>query len=151
MNRSISDLPRRFATLVFVLVLSASLLSAAGATLPTGNLLAIEPSSTWAGFARVHLKIENLRQTGQKLEGTYQIRVPLSPKQDDTGRVLLHTSGSIEELADRAATVTGSALSSTGQVNEVIVRMKPNGVVRIQVVTPKRTLRFKSRYASRRG
>ena len=151
MTRSTTDLPRRFATLAFVLVLSASLLNAASATLPSANLLVIEPSSTWAGFARVHLKIENLRQTGEILEGTYQIRVPLSPKQDDTGRVLLHASGSIEELADQAATVTGSALSSTGQVHEVIVRMQPNGVVRIQVVTPKRTLRFKSRYASRRG
>ena len=50
-----------------------------------------------------------------------------------------------------AATVTGNARSSTGKVHEVIVRMKSNGFVRIQVVTPRRTLRFKSRYASRRG
>jgi len=151
MTRSSHDLPRRFATLAFVLVLSASLLNAAKATLPAGNLLAIEPASTWAGFARVHLTIENLRQTGEMLEGTYQIRVPLSPEQDDTGRVILRSSISIEELAGRAATVSGTALSSSGQVNDVVVRMKPNGVIRIQVVTPKRTLRFKSRYAPLRG
>lgn len=151
MIRPTLDLRLRCVTLILVLVLSSSVLNAGGATLPTGRLLAIEPSTAWAGLARVHLKIEDLRQTGEMLEGTYQIRVPLSPRQDDTGRVLLRVSGSIEDLIDRAATVTGSAHSSTGQVNDVVVRMQPNGVVRIQVMTPKRTLKFKSRYASLRG
>ena len=151
MNRPTFDLRQRPTTLALILILSASLLSAGSAPLTGGGLLAIEPSTTWAGFARVHLEIQDLRQTGGVLEGTYQIRVPLSPRQDDTGRVVLRVSESIEELAGRAATVTGSAHSATGQVNDVVVQMKPNGVVRIQVTTPKRTLKFKSRYASLRG
>jgi len=81
------------------------------------------------------------------LEGTYRIRVPLSPKRNDTGRVVLHASGPIDEPGNKAATVTGSALSSTGQVHEIVARMQPNGVVRIHVTTPQRKLRFKSRYA----
>jgi len=85
------------------------------------------------------------------LEGTYQIRVPLSPRQNDSGRVLLRAPGSIDALGDNPATVTGSALSSTGHVHEVVAHMQPNGVVRIRVITSKRTLRFKSRYASRQG
>ena len=139
----------RVATLGFVLILSAGALQVAGATLPSGELLAIEPSSTWAGVARVHLEIENLQQTGQALEGDYQIRVPLSPRKNDSGRVVLHTSASIDELGSGNATVTGSAVSSTGQVHEVEARMQPDGVIRIQVVTPKRTLRFTSRVMSR--
>jgi hypothetical protein len=151
MNRSTYERrPSRFATLTLVLFLSA-ILSAPGATPPIGTLLEIEPSQTWVGIARVHLQIDDLRQTGEMLEGTYQIRVPLSPGQNDTGRVQLRTPESIEQFGDNKATVTGSALSSTGEVHEVVVRVQPNGVVRIQVVTPKRTLQFKSRLASRRG
>lgn len=122
-----------------------------GATTPTGKLLQLEPAQTWVGIARVHLEIEELRQTGDMLEGTYQIRVPLSPKQNDTGRVQIHTASSFDELGKKKRTVTGSAHSSTGEVHAVVVRVQPNGVVRIQVITPKRTLQFKSRLASSRG
>jgi len=142
--------PYRFAALALTLLLSA-ILSAPGATPPMGTLLEIEPAQTWVGFARVHLEIDDLRQTGEMLEGTYQIRVPLSPRQNDTGRVQLRTPESMQKLGDNKTTVTGSALSSTGEVHEVVVRVQPNGVVRIQVVTPKRTLQFKSKLASRRG
>ena len=151
MTRSTYDRTFRFASLGFALILSASVLSAARGTLPSATLLEIEPSKTWVGIARVHLEIDELRQTGEILEGTYQIRVPLSPRQNDTGRVLLRAPGSIDALGDNTATVTGSALSSTGQVHKVVVLMQPNGVVRIRVITPERTLRFKSRYASRQS
>jgi len=147
MDRSTHDRLLLVATLVLVLVLSASVPNAVGATLPAGKLLEIEPSWTWAGIARVYLEIEDLRQTGEMLEGTYRIRVPLSPRRNDTGRLVLHASGSIDEPGNNLATVTGSALSSTGQVHEVVARMQPNGVVRIHVTTPQRKLRFKSRYA----
>jgi len=130
-------------------MLSAAALNIGAATLPSEDALVIEPATTWAGIARVHLQIENLRQTGEVLEGTYQIRVPLSPTEDDSGRILLHSSASFDELGEAVATAIGSAVSSTGQVNEVVARTQPNGVIRIEVVTPKRTLRFKSRYVSR--
>ena len=132
-------------------MLLALSVNAFGSPLFSGWLLKIEPSSTWVGIARVHLEIENLRQAGQRLEGTYRIRVPLSPEQNDTGRLLLHASEPLDGRGDNEATVIGSALSSTGQVHEVIAHIQPNGVVQIDVTTPARKLRFKSRYASRPG
>ncbi len=83
------------------------------------------------------------------LEGTYRIEVPLSPKHNDTGRIFLRAPASFDELGAAFATLTGSAVSSTGEVNEVVARTQPDGVVRIQIATPKRTLRFTSRYAER--
>lgn len=131
---------------VFVL-LSAAALQVAAAKALAERLLMIEPASTWAGIARVHLEIEDLRQTGELLEGNYQIRIPLAPRRNDVGRIVLHSSATADQLGASLATVTGSAVSSTGQVHDVVAWMRPDGVVRIQVVTPDRILRFKSRYA----
>ncbi|NIM02178.1 MAG: hypothetical protein GTN89_15640 [Acidobacteria bacterium] len=127
-------------------ILAAASVPADEAGPATERLLTIEPSATWAGVARVHLEIEDVRQIGDVLEGTYRIRVPLSPGRNDTGRLVLHTSASLDKLGTTLATVSGDAVSSTGEVHEVDARMQPDGVVRIRVVTPWRTLRFKSRY-----
>jgi hypothetical protein len=151
MTRSSHERPFRFAALGFALILTVSVLNAGPAALRQETLLEIAPTKTWVGFARVHLEIEDLRQTGEILEGTYQIRVPLLPQQNDTGRLLLRAPDSIDELVNSKATVTGRAVSSSGQVNDVLVLMRPNGVIQIRVITPQRTLRFKSRYASRQG
>ena len=143
-----SPLSRLLATtLASTLILAAGSLHVDGATRTSGNLFVIEPSSTRAGIARVHLEIEDLRQTGELLEGTYSIRVPLLPGKNDTGHIVLHAPGSLDDRGGAAAAMTGRAVSSTGQVHEVVARIQPDGVVRIQVVTPKRTLRFTSRYA----
>lgn len=133
------------ALLGWVLVLSAAALPWAGATPVAGRLLHIEPSSTRAGIARVHLELEGLRQNGETLEGTYQIRVPLLPWEDDTGQVVLHAPASLDHLGEGVTTMSGSAVSLTGQVNDVVARVLPGGVVRIRIDTPRRTLTFTSR------
>jgi hypothetical protein len=145
--------PHRFrmARLSVLLVLLMSVLNVSGSSLPGSAIMSIEPASTWVGLARVYLEIDDLRQDGELLEGTYKLRVPLAPKQNDAGRVELHAPGLLEDLGTQDATVIGSAVSTSGKVHDFVARMRPNGVVKIEVVTAERTLRFKSRYAASKG
>ncbi len=138
---------RRLPTILALALLLAGIGRPVAGGPPTPRkLLLIEPASTRAGIARVHLEVQNLRQNGETLEGTYQIRVPLRPRENDTGQVVLHTPAPIDRLGGETTTMTGSAVSETGRTHEVVARMEPDGVVRIRIVTPKRTLNFKSRF-----
>lgn len=139
---------RQFCALALgaVLLCGAWVPDAVGASLAAGRILFVEPATTWVGIARVHLEIDELRQSGDNLEGRYTIRVPLAPSQNDTGYIRLEAPDS---LVDHEATVIGSATSTTGQIHPVVARIRPDGAVRIDVTTAERKLRFKSRFTLR--
>lgn len=149
-------MPRRFSSIrslaliamTTILVFGASVLDVSGAVNSARQLLKMEPASTWVGLARVHLEIDDLHREGDLLEGNYSIRVPLAPRQNDKGRIELNAPASVAELFGNESTVLGKAVSTTGQVHEIVARIRPNGTVRIDVTTPDRTLRFKSRFST---
>ena len=107
----------------------------------------IDNSMTWVGIARVHLEVENLRWVGESLNGRFRLRIPLAPKRNDSGILVLASDKSLDEVRLTGGTLVGSAQSqSTGKIHSVVCDVQPDGTIHIRVTTEKRTLDFDSRY-----
>jgi len=107
----------------------------------------IESSATWVGVARVHLEIESLRWIDESLNGKFRLRVPMSPKKNDTGRIELASAKPLAEVRATGGTLVGSAYSdTTGKTHAVVCDVAADGTIHIRVTTEKRTLDFESRY-----
>ncbi len=128
------------------LCLAASVgLSAVGAS--TVSWIRLKPARTRVGLASVHLLASDLAVSGTDLTGTYRIRVPLAPWEDDRGVLRLKLGAPLTSLSASGGHATGTASSEfNGKTHAVDCQLEPDGDVRIVVVTDRRRLSFDTRY-----
>jgi hypothetical protein len=137
----------RLLVLLLVVCVSLCFVSPEASAESRTDEIRIENSTTWVGIARVHLEVEGLRWVDESLNGTFRLRVPMSPKKNESGTIELASQNSLDDVRATGGTLVGSAYSdTTGKIHAVVCDVAPNGTVHIRVTTEKRILDFESRY-----
>jgi hypothetical protein len=109
--------------------------------------LRIEPASTRVGVARVSLEISDLRLAGDRLHGTYRVRVPLAPAMNDRGSIEIDLEDSLGRTLAGLGTVAGVGRSALdGRDHLVTCHFGPDRRVDIVIDTGDRILTFRTRY-----
>jgi hypothetical protein len=130
-------------------LLICALLLGCAAWAQDGTDVRIESSKTWVGLARVKLDVDDLAVVGDKLAGTYQIRIPFAPLMNDRGVIELELDRPLERTIEQGGRITGASHSTDGgETRAITCDVEPGGSLRIQVDTGDRTLSFKSRITS---
>jgi hypothetical protein len=134
----------RFLSLILLLLAGTAALRASHTT-RVG--VRIDPAHTWVGIVRVHLDVSDLWLDGDALEGRYEIRVPLSPSNNDAGTIRLDLATPPESLQANGGLLDGSAQSGQdGTQRTITCQVEADGGIAITIAMPDRTLQFRSRY-----
>ena len=111
------------------------------------ELLRIAPARTRVGLARVTLEISALRLAGDRLLGTYEVKVPLAPMMNDRGHIDLSVGDSLTRIMAERGIVRGTGHSVLdGRDHPITCRFGPERTVAITVDTGRRVLAFKTSY-----
>lgn len=110
----------------------------------------IEDSKCRVGIASVKLSVSELKPKDGNLVATYAINVPLSKSSNDSGLIVLPIDVTVDELNKKGGVLRGKAYSDEDGTapNTIICEVGPseNKGIRLEIITDKRTLNFKSRY-----
>ena len=110
----------------------------------------IDDSKCRVGIASVKLSVSELKTKDGNLVATYTIQVPLKKSENDTGLIILPINVTVDELSKKGGVLRGKAYSyQKGKApNTIICEIGPieNKGIQLEIITPKRTLNFKSRY-----
>ncbi len=110
----------------------------------------IDDCKTRVSIAAVNLTVGELTEVDGQLVGDYSIKVPLKQSKNETGRIVLPLSISVNELRTNGGTLTGHAYSSIEgkPPNTIVCEILPqkDHSIRLAITTPHRTLNFKSHY-----
>ena len=106
----------------------------------------IDKAATRVGIAKVLLEMHDMQMAGNSMGGNYRIKIPLAPKLNDRGEVLLE-SDRLDQIMATGGIVEGIGRSRLdGRTHQIRCQFEPSGKVKIRVQTPKRVLSFKTAY-----
>jgi len=110
-----------------------------------GSLLSIAPATTRVGMVKVVLEVDQLELRDNRLQGTYNIRVPMLPVLNDRGRIDLELDAPLDKTIAGLGEIRGSGHSELdGRIHAVICEFGENGDLRLIIDTGKRVLKFNS-------
>jgi len=115
----------------------------------SGDMVVLmEPARTRVGIARINLQVQDLRlESAGTIVGTYELKIPLAPWRNDRGAISLRATESLEQLTVGGGTMSGSGHSELdGRTHPIVCEFEPGGFVGIQIATPERDLKFRTRY-----
>lgn len=110
-------------------------------------LLSIEPARTRVGLARVKLEIRDLAVAGDRLRGTYEVKIPLAPGLNDRGLIDIDLQGQLDNILARRGTVNGTGHSALdGRSHPILCEFGPDRTILITIDTGDRVLAFKTHH-----
>lgn len=116
-----------------------------------GSVFRINDTKTRVSIASVLLFVSDLKPENGSLVGEYSIVVPLMKSKNDTGKIVLPLSLSMNAIGAEGGVLRGKAISyQEGKTpNPIICEIIPeqNQKILLNIKTSDRTLKFASRYS----
>jgi hypothetical protein len=110
--------------------------------------LRIDAAKTRVGIAKVILWVSDLHVHADRIEGLYDLRVPLAPHLSDHGRLSFPLTADLDQVLAGGRALLGSGDSyEDGRSHRVDVRFTPPGTITIRVDTGDRVLDFVTGYS----
>lgn len=121
---------------------------------PRQMTIQLEDTHTFVGIAKVHLKIGQMTYDSGKIQGTYDLTVPLRKSKNEQGVMAFDLKVPVMSLVDHGGTILGEGISTiaTEPARAITCILTPDtttygtGAALLVIDTGDRILHFKTRY-----